>query len=173
MKKSIFTLALAFIALFGFNTVSAQSLSQYTADFSNSTLTVNIAKIGGFGSKTAFISVDLYLEMEGTVDCEKWTKGTGTRYNTFNRIATAEEYILVPRGTKNGSLTLNPIEVRKLEASGMDCPGGWIYDQREGQDVNAVVTRIWAVVTALNSDKLPIGTPQVQDLVVSGLQQPQ
>lgn len=173
MKKTIFTLAFAVIALFGFNVAQAQSLSQYTADFANSTLTVNIAKIGGFGSKTASISVDLYLEMEGTVDCEKWTQGTGTRYNTFNRIATAEEYILVPRGTKNGSLTLNPIEVRRLDASGFDCPSGWIYDQREGQDVNAVVTKVWAVVTALNSEKQPIGTPQVQDLVVSGLPQPQ
>ena len=172
MKKSIFTLAIAFIALFAVNTVSAQSLSQYTADFASSTLTLNIAKIGGFGSKTAFIKVDVYLEIEGTVDCEKWTKGTGTMYRTFNREATATDYIVVPKGTKNGSLTLNPVEVITLNASGVDCPGGWIYDQREGQDVNAVVTRAWVVVTALNSLEQIVGTPQVQELVVSGPTQP-
>ena len=168
MKKSIFTLALAFIALFAANTVSAQSLSQYTADFANKTLTLNITKIGGFGSKTAFIKVDLYLEIEGTVDCQKINKGVGTMYRTFNRDAvTVDDYIVVPRGTKNGSLTTN--KTIDVVASGLECPGGWSFDQREGQDINAIVTRAWVVVTQLNSSEQPISVPQVQDLVVSGL----
>ena len=171
MKKSIFTLALAFIALFGFNTVSAQSLSQYEATFNATAgdLTLKIMKVGGYGSKTAQIKVDLYMEIKGTIDCEKiqGKNADDITYRTFKREADGNEAIDIPRtSSTKGSLTLNPIKELVLDGSGFECPGGWNYN---GGAINAEVGRVWVVMTSYDSKGAVIGTPQEQELVVSGL----
>ena len=174
MKKSIFTLAFAFIALFAANTVSAQSLSQYTADFNSITnkLTLNITKIGGFGSKAAFIQVDLFLEVEGTIECTKYTRGTGNMFHTFKREGLAEDQIRVEKGTKNGSLTTNKEMVLAAEEGDAVCPGGWKFaGAGDPELVNAGVTGAWVVLTQLDKDGAPISVPQVQTLVGPGLPQ--
>ena len=79
MKKSIFTLALAFIAMFGFNAAQAQSLIDYKTSYDEITgsLTISEAKVGGFGKKTPKLEMTVYLNYYSTIDCEKTLENSG------------------------------------------------------------------------------------------------
>ena len=138
MKKSIFTLALAFIALFGFNTVSAQSMSNYSGSFipSTGTLTLNSgAKIGGFGKGTTEYKVTIFLEIESTVDCTKKT-AKGEITNEFKRESQSSHWAPVSTSKTGASFLTQDIVTSADPATAVCPPGlgaGWTLVDDSGQ----------------------------------------
>ena len=68
MKKSIFTLAFAFIALFGFNAAQAQNAHFQDVVFSNDGLTVT-GKVAGLGNKSGSVEVIYVSQVSLTKEC--------------------------------------------------------------------------------------------------------
>ena len=108
MKKSIFTLALAFIALFGFNTAQAQNAHVVTDAplfiDGNGCVTATIAGLGA--QKKGNVTIELYLEYTYSFDCWNTEKKVpsivgNTRTKTFKSGA-----VEVPID-RNGKIVLN------------------------------------------------------------------
>jgi hypothetical protein len=143
MKKSLFMLGFALVAMLCFQTVNAQSLASYTADFDEgaSSLTVS-GKVGGLGSKTRTMEVTLYIEVEASVDCNK-VAGPNLLEKTFYQFSENSGALDV---TGKGSGSFEDLSVT---ASGSaTCPGGWNFVA--GGDAELI--RAWIVITGYDSN---------------------
>jgi hypothetical protein len=138
MKKSLFMLAFALVAMLGFQTVNAQSLASYTPIFDEvaGTLTVS-GKVGGFGKSTRSMDVELFIEVESSVDCFKTTGGYSEK--TFTKFSESMKGIIVS-GKGFGNFTNLSVTADGKVAS---CNGTWNF--LAGGD--AEVTRAWIVIT--------------------------
>jgi hypothetical protein len=142
MKKSLFMLTFALVAMLGFQTVNAQSLASYTAGFNPTTGTLTVSgKVGGFGKSTRSMDVELFIEVESSVDCYKYTGGPTPQYqeNTFTKFSEAMRGIVVS-GKGFGNFTDLSVTADGTLAS---CSGAWNF--LAGGD--AEVIRAWIVIT--------------------------
>jgi len=157
MKKQLFTLAFALVAFLAVNTVNAQSLSSYTADFneSTSTLTVMDGKVGGFGNKTRSMEVALFIEVEASVDCSR-TNPQGTTERTFYRFVENST-----RKDVNGRGFGTFEELRVTASGSATCPGGWSFVN--GGD--AELKRAWVVITGYDANGAIIKQSEEIDIV--------
>jgi hypothetical protein len=140
MKKTLFSLAFALVAMLGFQTANAQSLSNYTASFVGSTFTVD-GKVGGLGRRVATMEVALFIEVEASVDCSR-TNPQGTTERTFYRFSENSGSV---NTSGRGSADFPQINVT---ASSANCPGGWNF--LAGGD--ATLERAWIVLTTKDSN---------------------
>ena len=151
MKKSIFTLALMFIALFGFNTLSAQSLASYTAVLNGTQLSLSNAKVGGFGSKTRTLEFTLFLEVTSSVTCEKIvTLGNG-RENiiTIVKSQSSKDQETIMVDGKGSGMMVGPLIVEGADMVA-GCPNDNSGFQEKTEDGEALV-RAWVVITGYDS----------------------
>ena len=156
MKKSLFTIAFALVAMLCFQTANAQSLSSYTADFDESAATLNVSgKVGGFGKKTRSMEVALYIEVEASVDCSR-TNPQGTTDRTFYRfVETSTKTDVDGRG-------FGTFENLSVTASGSaTCPGGWNFVA--GGDADLI--RAWIVITGYDANDAIIKQSEEIDLI--------
>ena len=151
MKKSIFTLALAFIALFAANTVSAQSLASYTAVLSGTQLSLSNAKVGGLGSKTRTVELTLFLKVTSSATCEKIvTLGNGNVNvitNTHSKTSRDQETIDVDG--KGFGMMVGPLVVDAAEAVA-GCPNASSGFQLTSEAGEPLV-EAWVVITGYDS----------------------
>ncbi|EMR02869.1 hypothetical protein [Cesiribacter andamanensis] len=123
MKKSIFTLAFAFIAFLAMHTAQAQNPHFTDVRVSNNGLTVS-GKIAGLGQSSGLVTVTYTADVTATRTCSTRGNGKPVRPHTETKSLSASgEYERDRNGQVTFSLTLDPSSIGQ-DVDFSNCPNG-------------------------------------------------